>query len=367
MDKGEKESILQRYYFDITNRGSFGGAKTLYEILKKKYPRQFTVYFIQKWLNTQDSYSLQKQVRHKFKTQHVRVSSIREQFDADLMSVGNLAKENDGIYYLLCVIDVFSRYAWIRPLKNKSAKIVLNAMKHIFKDASPSKLRTDKGAEFVNQWFKSYMKKHNIYYFTTQNKVGANYVERFNRTLRTRIFRMLKYKRNYRYIDDLQNIVTNYNSTPHRSLNYLAPEDINKQNEADVWAYMYLKKPKHLLKNSPSFKFKKNDYVRISFIKHPFRRAYQDQFTTEVFKIDNRFFKQSIPMYKLKDLNNEEIKGSFYTSELQNVDKSKDIWFIEKILKTKKVKGQKKSFVRWEGFRKQFDSWINANQIEKKL
>ena len=153
MDKEERKNILQQYYFNITNRGSFAGAKTLYQILNKKYPKQFTVYFIQKWLNTQDSYSLQKQVRHKFKTPQVRVSSIREQCDADFMSVGNLSKENNGIQYLLCVIDIFSRYAWVRPLKNKSAKTVLNATKNIFKDTSPLKLRTDKGAEFVNQWF----------------------------------------------------------------------------------------------------------------------------------------------------------------------------------------------------------------------
>ena len=342
------------------------GATKFFKILNKDYPGVFTQNFIQKWLDKQDSYSIQKQVRHRFKTQQVRVSSIHEQFDVDLMSVGNLSKENNGIRYLLCVIDVFSRYAWVRPLKSKTAKYVLTALKDIFREAVPHKLRTDKGREFLNSKLKKYLEDKNIYYFSTQNKVGANYVERFNRTLRTRIFRMLRYNRNYRYIDNLQNIVANYNSTPHQSLHGLSPTNVNKQNEADICAYMYLRKPKKLLKNPPHFKFKKNDYVRISFIKHQFRRAYQDQYTTEVFEVNNRFLKQGIPMYRLKDLNGIEIKGTFYTCELQGVDNTKNIWYIEKILKTKKVRGKIKYFVRWEGFGKAFDSWVDATLVEEK-
>ena len=113
----------------------------------------------------------------------------------------------------------------------------------------------------------------------------------------------------------------------------LASNDVNKENEADIWADLYLKKHRRT-EVKPTFKFKLGDLVRISFLKQPFRRAYQEQFTTEVFCVSNRLLKQGIPMYKLQDLKNEKIKGMFYTNELQEVDKDENgLWFIEKIIK----------------------------------
>ena len=80
-------------------------------------------------------------------------------------------------------------------------------------------------------------------------------------------------------------------ATPHRSLNFIAPKDVNKSNEADLWAFMYLRKPAKEAKRTPKkrtapYKFKFGYLVRISYIKHPFRRAYQQQYTTENFKVD---------------------------------------------------------------------------------
>ncbi len=85
------------------------GPQTRFIALNTKYPGEFSLTFIRQWLNDQDSYSLQKQVRHRFRTAKVRVSYIGEQFDIDLLSMQNLAKENDGFQYLLFAIDVFSR------------------------------------------------------------------------------------------------------------------------------------------------------------------------------------------------------------------------------------------------------------------
>ena len=106
---------------------------------------------------------------------------------------------------------------------------------------------------------------------------------------------MMRHERTYRYIDELQNVVESYNATPHRGLNGLSPNDVNKNNEADVWAQMYLKKTDRK-KTKPKFEFKIGDLVRISFTKQPFQRAYQEQYTTEVFKVVGRLLKQGIPM-----------------------------------------------------------------------
>jgi hypothetical protein len=365
MNVSEKQAILEDYYFTSSNPGSYAGPQKLFRVLNKKYPNQFTVHFVKKWLNKQDAYALQKQVRHNFKTARVHVSSIDEQFDIDLMSVANLAKDNDGIQFLLCAIDIFSRFLWVRPLKNKTAKSVLAATKDIFRVRKPTKLRSDKGTEFVNRWFKKYLSEQDVYFFTTQNRPKANYVERVQRTIKTTMYRLMKHRRNYRYIDDLKQIVASYNATPHRSLNYVAPKDVNKENEADVWAYMYLRKSRTTTKSAPSFKFKRGDYVRISHAKHPFRRAYQQQYTSEVFKVVSRFRKQGLPMYRLTDMNNEAIKGAFYPPELNLVKKDENsLWFIEKVLKKRQVKGKKQHFVQWEGFPSSFNSWIDADQVQ---
>ncbi|XP_053380070.1 uncharacterized protein LOC128548717 [Mercenaria mercenaria] len=147
---------------------------------------------------------------------------------------------------------------------------------------------------------------------------------------------MMRQRRSYHYISDLNKIIASYNDTPHRSLNNLTPNQVNKENEADVWAYMYLKKSGVHKKAKPVYRFKTGDLVRISFAKHPFRRAYQEQYTAEVFKLSRTFLLQGIPMYKLKE---------FYQSELQKVDYDPDQEFkIEQILKTR-GKGQYKTIL----------------------
>ena len=367
MDKKEKERVLMKYYFTAKNPGSFLSATKLWKILNLTYPGIFSLTFIQKWLNNQDSYAVQKQVRHSYKTPRVQVAGLNDQADMDLMSIENISKQNDGIKYLLIVIDIFSRFLLVRPLLNKKTQTVLSAIKDILNSRKFIKIRTDKGSEFINHEMKKFMKKQGIYLFNTQSNNKANYAERVIRTLRSMIFRMLRYQRNYRYIDNLQDLVSNYNNSPHRSLHGLSPSQITKKNETLIWSKQYLK-PKNVAgKIKPKFRFKPGDLVRLSYVKHPFRRAYQQQYTTEVFKIKSRVFQQGIPLYKIVDLKNDPIQGYVKEQEMNSVDKNEEsLWYIEKILKKRKVKGKNQYLVRWEGFPKSFDSWVDANEVQEK-
>ena len=364
MNRTQKEKLLSEYYFILKQPGAYSGPQKLYRILQKTYPGVFSLHFITKWLNNTDAYSLSKEVRHPFKTSRVVVSSIDEQFDADLTSVENLKKDNDGVRFLLFIIDIFSRYLWVKPLKNKTAKSILTAVKDVFLDRKPKKLRTDKGSEFNNFILKKYLKQEHVYYFTTNNVPKANYVERVQKTIKVRLYRMMRRNRSYRFIDDLQDLVNAYNSTPHRSLNYLSPSEVTKENEADVFAYMYLR-PKNS-KGRLNYRLKKGDLVRISHLKHPFRRSYQEQYTTEVFRVAARQRKNGVPMYSLQDLNNQNIEGLFYWSELQKVEKDENsLWFIDKILKRRRKNGKLEYYVSWTGFPKSFDSWISSDQLQE--
>lgn len=97
------------------------------------------------------------------------------------------------------------------------------------------------------------------------------------------------------------------------------------------------------------FRFKLNDLVRLSHLKHIFRRGYNQQFTGEIFKIAKRFHLQGIPMYKVKDFNQELIEGDFYENHLQKVEKEEDsLWLVEEIIKKRKRKGLTEVLVKFE-------------------
>ena len=115
-------------------------------------------------------------------------------------------------------MDIFSRYLWVKPLLDKTAKSVLKAIKEVFSERKPVKLRSDAGSEFNNKYMKKYLKDNDLYYFTTQNFPKANYVERVQKTIKVMMYRMMRKNRSYRYIDQLQNLISNYNQSPHRSL-----------------------------------------------------------------------------------------------------------------------------------------------------
>lgn len=149
--------------------------------------------------------------------------------------------------------------------------------------------------------------------------------------MKSRIYRYFTKNRTKRYVDVLQDLVESYNETPHTSLNNTAPQNVTKANEADIWAYLYLKPVKTKSVKLVPFHLKVNDMVRVSHENTTFKRPYNEQFSKEIFKVAQRFRMQSIPMYKIKDFSNELFKGNFYGSELQKVNKNEDsLWIIDK-------------------------------------
>lgn len=156
-----------------------------------------------------------------------------------------------------------------------------------------------------------------------------------------------------------------YNETPHKSLGNVAPKHVTKVNEADVWAYQYLKPAKTKGAKRKPFHLKVNDMVRISHENTVFKRAYNEQFSKEMFKISQRFRMQGIPMYKVKDFSNEEIKGNFYESELQRVNKNEDsLWIIDKRIRKCTINGQIEYLVSFEGWPSKYNAWVPESDIK---
>ena len=108
------------------------------------------------------------------------VFGIDEQWAADLIEVINIAKPNRGYRYLLTVVDVFSKYAWVEPVKTKSGQDMTTAFEQILKRSQrrqPHKLQTDDGKEFYNKYFQALMKRKNIHHFSTSGDTKACIVE----------------------------------------------------------------------------------------------------------------------------------------------------------------------------------------------
>ena len=171
----------------------------------------------------------------------------------------------------------------------------------------------------------------------------------------------------------MQNVEDGYNKTKQRTLNYLAPIEVNENKEAVVWDHMYndravKKHVKKLDKRSSQtryvFTFRINDYVRLSCVRYTLQRDYQQKWTTEIFKVSNRYLKENIPQYNVVDLLDSEVIGSFYEWEILRVSNNFQFWRIESILKTRERKGKEEYLIKWEGYPDKFNSWTLASDIK---
>ena len=180
----EWKEYLASIYYNVKHPGSYAGPDKLYQAVKKEGKFKIGKYRIRKWLQDQETYSLTRAARRKFKRNRVIVEGMDSMWDMDLADMTQLAKQNDGVKYILVVIDIFSRYTWCEPLKSKEGDEVVRALKRIIEQGRQSKLiRTDKGREFRNKKLTAYLKDIGIHHIVTQNEPKANYAERVIQTL----------------------------------------------------------------------------------------------------------------------------------------------------------------------------------------
>ena len=291
---------------------------------------------------------LHKPVRRKFKRRRVLVNGIDKIWAADLADMQAFSKFNRGIKYLLAVIDVFSKYGWLIPLKDKTGKYVASALKTIFKERKPEKMWVDKGKEFYNKDVKEL-----IELYSTENEEKSSVVERWIRTMKEKMWKYFTTNSTNVYINALPDLVREYNNTRHSSIKMTPVEASEKKNEFKVWKTLY---PNRLDILDINPKFSVGDKVRISKKKELFEKGYTTRWTEEIFTITK--IKRTSPItYKIADLNGEEIDGTFYEPELQKT--SQQLFRIEKVIE----KGKNKSLVKWKGYSNDFNSWVDNKDI----
>ena len=267
------------------------------------------------------------------------------------------SKWNKGYRYLLMVLDVFSKYGWIVPLKDKKGETVADAFKTIFKEGrKPQYIWTDKGKEYYNKNMKELLEKNSITLYSTENEEKSSVCERWNRTIKTKMWKQFTVQGNTQYLDMLPKLVKQYNNTKHSSIKMTPIEASKKINEGTVYFNLY----GNMEPSSAKPKFKICDKVRISkYKRNVFDKGYTPNWTEEVFTVDKIQYTNPIT-YKIKDLMGEDIKGSFYEPELLKA--KQDVFRIDKVIRRDYKK--KQALVKWKGYSDAFNSWIPMKDLE---
>jgi hypothetical protein len=262
------------------------------------------------------------------------------------------------------VIDVLSKFAWVVPLKNKKTDTVVQAFKTIFKAGrKPNRLNSDSGGEFESRKMEKFLKENSVVFYTTKSEKKAAVVERFNKTLKNRMWRYFTYKNTLKYTDVLADLVHSYNNTVHSSIG-MKPVDVNSENDSEVRERLY-GQDLFLYDRVVKYKFKVGDKVRISKLKNVFEKGYFPNWTQEIFAV-SACINRKPPVYRVKDERGDEIQGTFYAEELQKVKVSDDeLFVINEILDRKKRNGVEQVLVSWRGYPKSMNSWIPASELVK--
>ena len=254
-----------------------------------------------------------------------------------------ISKFNKVFRFLLCVIDIYSKYAYVVPLKSKKGIAITNAFQKVLNESKrkPNKIWVDKGSEFYNRSMKSSLQNNDIEMHSTHNE-GNLIAERFIRTLKNRIYKYMTSVPKNVYIDKLDDIVNKYKNTYHSPI---------KMKPLDVKSNTYIDSSKAINNKDPKFKI--DDIVRISKHKNIFAKVYTPSWSEETLMIKNTVSWT----YVINDLNGEEIVGAFYETELQKTNQKE--FRIEKVIKKKGGK----LYVKWKGPNNSFNSWIDKKDI----
>jgi hypothetical protein len=179
-----------------------------------------------------------------------------------------------------CFLEVRFRV----PVKDKRGPTVADAFERIFAERVPNMMQTDRGLEFLNAHVQRSLPqaRRPSLFQSLNDDIKAALVERFNRTLKSRLYRYMTHRHTNRWIDALKDIVHSYNRSHHRSIG-MAPIDVTSDNEDEIVRRLYPPKP------PLKYKYDVGDRVRIVKYKHVFQKGYLPNWTDEIFEISDKY------------------------------------------------------------------------------
>ena len=207
-----------------------------------------------------------------------------------------------------------------RPLKNKTGEDVKAAFADLFNSSQrkPVKLQTDDGKEFLNTIFQTFLKQHGVTHFTLTSAYKAALAERFNRSIKSRMWRYFSHVGNHKWLNVLPLLIQSYNASVHRGIG-MRPNDVSQENEMMLWEKQENKLPQTVTLRNPRTALKIGDHVKISVVnKNVFAKGYLPNFSEQVYVVAAVIYTEPV-QYKLKNLMGKAVCGSWYAAELQKV------------------------------------------------
>ena len=200
------------------------------------------------------------------------------------------------------------------------------------------------------------LNRENIKFFTVKSQFKAAVCERFNRTLKSKMWHYFTKTGSYRWVDVLPTLMSTYNASLHRSIG-MAPTNVTKDVEHELWTRQEEKGPQIVTSRQPKTKFVVGDHVRLSKARTVFAKGYLPNWTEEIFTVI-QVINNKPTQYKVRDSREEEIVGSFYGPELQKVTKPEQ-YAIERVIRTRRVRGRRQYYVKWLGYGPEHNSWVD--------
>ena len=277
---------------------------------------------VRAFMNQKRSISIHKKRIKNFTRRQIIVPGPFHSISADLIDYQSYSRINSGYNYILTVIDMFSRMAFARPLKTKTALEVSEALDEIISSMQfvPKFFTSDKGREFDirNQYFHGVIveKFHMVVYFTTGIKKNSM-VERLNRTLKERLERFFSETGRKRWIDALPDFISNINNSINRTIG-MRPVDVTLENADKIWKKIY----PNANKTPKCDKILVGDRVRIAIEKQIFSKGYHQNWSDELYTVKRIEPSMGICLYILEDNDKNEIKRKYYIFELNFVSRS---------------------------------------------
>ena len=239
-----------------------------------------------------------KPPKKNYATNKTNVYHIDDIWSLDILDLKDYGpKNNRGYRYVLVIIDNFSKFGWTVPLKNKNAQTIKDSFENILTSSKrkPNLIETDRGKEFYNNIFQEFLNKNNIKLYSRNSSYGALFAERFNRTIRDLLKKIIFEQGGAKWIDVLPTITKQYNNRIHTSTK-LSPKDASlKKNEGFVYNNLLDKRKK--IKQ----KLQINDLVRTADLKRTFSKGDTTNWSYKLYKI-TEIINDTIPSYKIDNL-----------------------------------------------------------------
>ena len=252
-----------------------------------------------------------KPPKKNYNTNKTNVYHIDDIWSLDILDLKDYGPENNkGYRYIHVIIDNFSKYGWTVPLKNKNAQSIKDSFENIFISSKrkPNLIETDRGKEFYNNIFQDFLNKNNIKLYSRNSSYGAVFAERFNRTIRDLLKKIVLERGDANWIGVLTTITKQYNNRVHSSTK-LSPKDASlKMNEGFVYKNLLDKRKKVIPK------FQINDLVRVADLKKTFSKGDTTNWSYKLYKI-TEIINDTIPAYKI-----DKLKERYNESLLKKTD-----------------------------------------------